>query len=223
MRKHTRKCKANGGNINNFSSGLSSHDSAMEISHGKASAVRRGNVTSTPASRISRGMSEEVRHGMNAGAIAKGYPAGRRAYATGGHAVDMDFEPKGERLTKSRKRNDVLGMPHYADGGKVYQGMKDLYHALHSHFENEPQIKKLGVKKDEMYEGMPHRYKRASGGKLWIQGAINPSNKGALHKSLGVPKGKKIPVPKIHKAENSKSPLLRKRAHLAETLRKFHP
>lgn len=45
---------------------------------------------------------------------------------------------------------------------------------------------------------------------------------GALHKSLGVPKGKKIPESKIKKAEHSKNPTLRKRAVLAETLKKMH-
>jgi hypothetical protein len=201
MRKHTRKCKADGGNISKFYDGMSHHDSEMSISDGKAAGVRRGNVRSTPASRISRGISEEVRHGMNASAIGKGYPAGRRMYAMGGHATDMDFEPKGERLKKSRKRNDILGMPHYADGGQIHKGMKALYHALHSHFENEPQMKKLRVTKQDIYESEPHRYSRASGGPL----------------------RKKIPLPKIHKAEHSKSPLLRKRARLAETLKKFHP
>lgn len=51
----------------------------------------------------------------------------------------------------------------------------------------------------------------------WIQGAIK--HKGALHKSLGVPEGKKIPEKKLKKAEHSKSPTLRKRAVLAETLK----
>lgn len=43
--------------------------------------------------------------------------------------------------------------------------------------------------------------------------------KGALHKSLHVPQGKKIPEYKIEKAEHSKNPTLRKRAYLAETLK----
>lgn len=43
--------------------------------------------------------------------------------------------------------------------------------------------------------------------------------KGALHKKLGVPEGKKIPTSMIEKAEHSKSPKLRKEAHLAETLK----
>jgi hypothetical protein len=53
----------------------------------------------------------------------------------------------------------------------------------------------------------------------WIQGAIK--KKGALHKTLGVPEGKKIPEKKIKKAEHSKNPTTRKRAVLAETLKKL--
>ena len=57
-------------------------------------------------------------------------------------------------------------------------------------------------------------------GKKWIQGAIK--HPGALHKELHVKEGKKIPEKKLEKAEHSKSPLLRKRAALAETLKKMH-
>jgi len=46
--------------------------------------------------------------------------------------------------------------------------------------------------------------------------------KGALHKDLGVPEGKKIPEKKLEKAEHSKNPTVRKRAHLAETLKHMH-
>lgn len=53
--------------------------------------------------------------------------------------------------------------------------------------------------------------------KNWIAGAIK--HKGALHKTLGVPKGEKIPEKKLEKAEHSKNPLTRKRANLAETLK----
>ena len=53
----------------------------------------------------------------------------------------------------------------------------------------------------------------------WISGAIK--HKGALHKSLGVPAGEKIPEKKLEKAEHSKNPTLRKRANLAETLKKL--
>lgn len=56
--------------------------------------------------------------------------------------------------------------------------------------------------------------------KNWIAGAIKKP--GALRKTLGVPKGKKIPASKLKKAEHSKNPTTRKRANLAETLKKMH-
>jgi hypothetical protein len=54
----------------------------------------------------------------------------------------------------------------------------------------------------------------------WIQDAIKKP--GALKKSLGVKKGEKIPEAKLEKAEHSKNPTTRKRAVLAETLKKMH-
>ena len=53
--------------------------------------------------------------------------------------------------------------------------------------------------------------------KNFIQGMHMEKN--ALHKSLHVPKGEKIPEEKLEKAEHSKNPKLRKRAILAETLK----
>jgi hypothetical protein len=61
----------------------------------------------------------------------------------------------------------------------------------------------------------------AKGGKNWIKGAINPKNKGALHRELGVPMGEKIPAKKLEKATHSSNPTLAKRARLAKTLRGF--
>jgi len=52
----------------------------------------------------------------------------------------------------------------------------------------------------------------------WISGAIK--KKGALHKELGVPQGKKIPSKKI-KTAAKKGGKLGERARLAETLSKF--
>ncbi len=51
--------------------------------------------------------------------------------------------------------------------------------------------------------------------KKWIQGAIK--HPGALHKELGIPKGKKIPKKKLAKAAKAGGKL-GKRARLAETL-----
>ena len=56
--------------------------------------------------------------------------------------------------------------------------------------------------------------------KKWIQKMH--MKKGALHKELGVPEGKKIPAAKLKKAEHSKNPTTAKRAHLAQTLESFH-
>ena len=55
--------------------------------------------------------------------------------------------------------------------------------------------------------------------KKWIQKAIKKP--GSLRKSLGVKKGEKIPASKLKKAEKSKNPTTRKRAQLAETLKKM--
>lgn len=56
----------------------------------------------------------------------------------------------------------------------------------------------------------------------WIQKAFSkPKSHDALHKALHVKEGKKIPESKIKAAEHSKSPLMRKRASLAETLKGF--
>lgn len=55
--------------------------------------------------------------------------------------------------------------------------------------------------------------------KNWIAGAIKKP--GALHKEMGIPKGKKIPESKLKTAEK-KGGKLGKRARLAETLKSFH-
>jgi hypothetical protein len=54
----------------------------------------------------------------------------------------------------------------------------------------------------------------------WIQEAIKKP--GALHEALHVKKGEKIPAAKLKKAEHSKNPTTKKRAVLAETLKKLH-
>ncbi len=54
----------------------------------------------------------------------------------------------------------------------------------------------------------------------WIQKAI--AKPGSLRKTLHVKKGEKIPEEKLKKAEHSKNPKTRKRAVLAETLKKLH-
>ena len=55
--------------------------------------------------------------------------------------------------------------------------------------------------------------------KNWIKKATK--NKGALHRRLGVPEGKKIPRKRLAQAARSKNPTERKEATLAETLGKM--
>lgn len=55
--------------------------------------------------------------------------------------------------------------------------------------------------------------------KNWIADAIK--HKGALHKELGVPMGKKIPSKKLEKAAKSKG-VEGKRARLARTIKSFN-
>ena len=55
--------------------------------------------------------------------------------------------------------------------------------------------------------------------KKWIQSAIGKP--GALHRQMGVPKGKKIPEGRL-RAASKKGGVLGKRARLAMTLKKFH-
>ncbi len=55
----------------------------------------------------------------------------------------------------------------------------------------------------------------------WIEKAIPPSHRGALHRELHVPLGQKIPASKVAAAARSKNPKERERALLAEKLRGF--
>lgn len=54
----------------------------------------------------------------------------------------------------------------------------------------------------------------------FIKSAIK--HPGALHRSLGIPEGEKIPAKKIQKAAHSSDPTLARRARLAETLKKLN-
>ena len=52
----------------------------------------------------------------------------------------------------------------------------------------------------------------------WIQNAVNPANKGGLHKALHVAQDKTIPKAKIEKATHSKNPKLRHMAQFAKNV-----
>jgi len=117
------------------------------------------------------------------------------ALKKGGKVSHMEWEHSKQDLREDRKLAKKHGM-------------------TLEHWENS----KLDEKHDKQQsmKGLKH------GGKAgkWIQGAIE--HKGALHKSLHVPMGEKIPAKKLAKAEHSSNPKLAKRAHLAETLKHLH-
>lgn len=51
----------------------------------------------------------------------------------------------------------------------------------------------------------------------WIAKAT--SNRGALHRNLGVPEGEKIPAAKLAEAGRSRNPTIRRETALARTLK----
>ena len=64
----------------------------------------------------------------------------------------------------------------------------------------------------------------------WIQGAANKHTKGALHRQLGIPEGRKIPKAKLHRimktpvgqkvGRHKVTALLKKRANFALNVQK---
>ena len=124
--------------------------------------------------------------------------------------------------------------------------MRSEMRKKHSDIAGIPPMKRIGAKRNQSERGLPAEAKRnmslreemklpkkramggaakdsserrAAGGSSdhWIQGAIKKP--GSLHKTLGIPQGTKIPRARLIKAEHSPSPLTRKRATLAMTLK----
>ena len=63
---------------------------------------------------------------------------------------------------------------------------------------------------------------KLAGKEHWIQKAVPESNKGLLHKKLGVPEGEKIPESKLKAAEKSGDPKLEHEARFAENVKGLH-
>ena len=62
--------------------------------------------------------------------------------------------------------------------------------------------------------------RKKRGGKRWIQHALRKHKKGALHRQLGIPAGKKIPVALLKEAAHEPG-VLGQRARFALNVRKF--
>jgi hypothetical protein len=56
-----------------------------------------------------------------------------------------------------------------------------------------------------------------------LQHVSETTEKGGLHRSLGIPLGQKIGAKRIEEATHSKNPKTRKEANLAKTYAKFRP
>jgi hypothetical protein len=145
-------------------------------------------------------------------------PVSPRQYKRGGHVDGHEAHHHAGR--KARKAGGGVNAYMNRDGkeanaefGKPHVG--GYKHGGHADEKEDRALIDRMVKKEA-------RTGRKDGGEAghWISGAIKHS--GALHKSLGVPKGKKIPEKKLEKAEHSRNPKTAKRARLAETLKGMH-
>jgi hypothetical protein len=140
------------------------------------------------------------------GKFAKG---GKVELAKGGKV------PAGGAFRRGGKAKECAGDDEEEDGGDDEEEEDSRYaRGGRMHYGSEPERDPDGMK----YKG--ERHHRVDGGRNWIAGAIK--HPGALHKSLGVPQGEKIPAKKLAKAEHSDNPTTARRAKLAEILKGFH-
>lgn len=166
-RKHGMRQRAGGG---------PSTSSGKKIGAGRPDATISGSRRNMPGESLSVGKAEAKRGTSVGDALAKGASTGgcgkfHEKFKKGG-AVDMGVEPKGDRLKVARKRDATLEEPAFKKGGAVHGSMVALLKALHGQFEKEPQMKKLGVKRKDVWEGEPHHeskrsMRRARGGKVF--------------------------------------------------------
>lgn len=160
--------------------------------NGKPNAARPGSLRKTPGAALSVGASEATRSGPNSDNMAMGRTMAKRTGTSPGIAVSkgatlasrngssparalstgaprlaeggsLGFEKPMERLKLSRERNNKLAVPHYSHGGSLNKGMRQLYEALHSHFEDMPQMKRLGAKKRDISDSLPANFSRKKG------------------------------------------------------------
>ena len=142
------------------------------------------------------------------------YPMARKhggkikKFAKGGDPISMekdaDFMRRNMDVSKKLDQSGVKSS--FTPEGGYYEDAKKRFLPILQDMSHESSGLKRGGKTDG------HKVK-------WIQDAIK--HPGSLHKALKVPEGKKIPMKKLHAAEE-KGGKLAKKAHLAETLRGMH-
>jgi hypothetical protein len=188
--------------------GVSSKHPGMNLPHPRARGGRAkresGGEVSSPATNVSK--SQPV--------------AGESRSPVGYHIIDRHTGARVGRAKTLSAASRSVDRRDNAHGGYRYSH-KAIYEphefqkggAVHPDEKQDRALVNRMVKKDALTG-------KASGGEAnghWIAGATK--NKGALHRELHVPAGKKIPEKKLEKAEHSKNPTERKRANLAETLK----
>lgn len=136
--------------------------------------------------------------------------ADRKQRKSGGKATSLvtDLINRNDKKANLARDGGGAHVGGYKRGGDVEQDKKLIKKALAQHDKH-------------MHGGKHEEIKLKKGGSAnWIAGAIK--HPGALHKSLKVPAGEKIPAKKLAKAAHSDNPKLAKRARLAQTLKRLH-
>jgi len=126
------------------------------------------------------------------------------------HGMSMEAWEKSKLDEKHDKQQSEKGLKHGGRAKKYVGGGTQPYGGVN-----------YGIPQGQGTSKMRAMAGYKDGGKAedknWIAGAIKKP--GALHKSLGVPQGEKIPAKKLEKAAKSDNPKLAKRANLAMTLK----
>lgn len=134
--------------------------------------------------------------------------ADRKQRKSGGRSLVTDLINRNDKKANLARDGGGAHVGGYKRGGDVEQDKKLIKKALAQHDKH-------------MHGGKHEEIKLKKGGSAnWIAGAIK--HPGALHKSLKVPAGEKIPAKKLVKAAHSDNPKLAKRARLAQTLKRLH-
>ncbi len=158
------------------------------------------------------------------------------AFKEGGHVTEFHIhlghggEAKHEKSHKSLEDHKTAHKTHNFDRSEHFKKHTSAFSLPHeSKSTANGIVKKVNTPAERLVTGSPDAVRVKKGGPIeasegkWIQKAIKPSTKGALHKELNVPIDSKIPMKMIKKAEHSPDTKLAKRAHLAETMRHFRP